>query len=259
MEKEVAATSNSESVKRQVPTLFFHGFGGTVRSMDYLIDQSQMDGYATRTLTVTINRQGQVIKTDGIWEKSAKNPEIQVLFVDNHESDYHHTARWIDNLLRMLHNKYGVTKFNAVAHSWGNNAVIYYLQHYSQKTNQPQIESLVNIAAPMQILNRDIYRRNDWRYSQQLKKDFQTYTAQGSTIRNLHIRELNIIGQLSPEDHFDEAVPVSSAESLKKIFKGPNQTYRVRLFTGKRAEHSALTRRNPRVLHVMERFLWGQP
>jgi len=248
-------TPVSASAGREVPTLFFHGFGGTAHSMDYLIDQSQVDGYATRTLTVVVTPQGKV-KNYGNWPKKAKNPEVQVIFLNNHESDYHHTAVWIDSILQMLHRQYGVTKFNAVAHSWGNNAVMYYLENYSQKVGQPQIKSLVNIAAPMQVLSRDIYRRNDWRYSKQLRRDFQSYTKPHSTIQNLHIRELNIIGQLSSDDHFDKAVPVSSAKSLQEVFKGPHQTYQSRLFTGPRAEHSALTRRNPRVLHDMEKFLW---
>jgi len=245
----------SASTNRQMPTLFFHGFGGTVHSMDYLINQSQRDGFATRTLTIVVTPKGKV-KTYGVWPQEAKNPEIQVLFENNHESDYHHTAMWIDSILKVLHKQYGVTRFNAVAHSWGNNAVMYYLENYSQKKNQPQIDSLVNIAAPMQVLNRDIYRRNDWRYSNQLNKDFNSYVEPNSTIRNLHIRELNIMGQLSPEDHFDKAVPVSSAKSLRRVFKGPHQSYESRIFTGPRAEHSALTRRNPKVLHDIEHFLW---
>jgi len=133
---------------------------------------------------------------------------------------------------------------------------MYYLENYSHRSNQPQISSLVNIAAPMQVLNRNIYRRNDWRYSQQLNRDFRTYTAPRSQIRKLHLRELNIFGQLTPEDHFDKAVPVSSDKSLKQVFHGPHQTYESRLFTGPRAEHSALTRRNPQVLHDIEHFLW---
>lgn len=249
------ALASTTTKERQVPTLFFHGFGGTVKSMDYLIDQSQADGYATRTITIFVSSKGK-IKTDGFWPKDAKNPEIQVLFGNNHESDYHQTAVWINSIVKFLHKKYGITKFNAVAHSWGNNALIYYLEKYSQTKNQPQIVSMVNIAAPMQVLNRDIYRRNDWRYSDQLNKDFKTYIDPDSVIRRLRIRELNIIGQMSSHDHFDKAVPVSSAKSLKKVFKGPKQTYQARLFTGPKAEHSALTRRNPKVLHDMEKFLW---
>jgi len=251
-------TLASTTAKRQLPTLFFHGFGGTAHSMDYLIDQSQQDGYATRTLTAVVSPKGKV-ELFGRWPRDAKNPEIQVIFRNNHESDYHHTAQWIDSILKKLHKKYGVTRFNAVAHSWGNNAIIYYLENYSQKRDQPQIDSLVNIAAPMQVLNHDIYRHNDWRYSNQLNRDFKSYTEPNSTIRNLHIRELNIMGQLNPEDHFDKAVPVSSAKSLRRVFKGPHQTYQARLFTGPRAEHSALTRRNPKVLHDIEKFLWNRP
>jgi len=258
VEETTLASTAMPSEKRQIPTLFFHGFGGTVHSMDYLIDQSQLDGYATRTLTAVVSPKGKV-KMSGRWSNDAKNPEIQVLFKDNHESDYHHTAQWIDAILKKLHQQYGVTRFNAVAHSWGNNAIIYYLENYSQKKNQPQIDSLVNIAAPMQVLNRDIYRRNDWRYSNQLNRDFKAYTKPHSTIRNLHIRELNIIGQLSRQDHFDKAVPVASARSLQHVFTGPHQTYQARLFTGPRAEHSALTRRNPKVLHDIEKFLWVRP
>ncbi|CAJ1195223.1 hypothetical protein CPR19092_LGOLGGFK_01738 [Companilactobacillus paralimentarius] len=255
LQQEVSAATNNQSQKRQIPTLFFHGFGGTVHSMDYLIDQSQADGFATRTLTIFVSPKGK-LSFDGRWPKSAKNPEIQILFGNNHESDYHQTAKWINSIVKMLHRKYGVTRFNAVAHSWGNNAVMYYLEKYSDNKDQPQIDSLVNIAAPMQVLNHNIYRRNDWRYSPQLTKDFRSYMAPDSVIHKLHIRELNIMGQLSMKDHFDKAVPVSSAKSLKKVFKGPHQTYEARLFTGHRAEHSALTRRNPRVLHDIESFLW---
>jgi len=258
VENQTLASATVSTEKRQMPTLFFHGFGGTVHSMDYLIDQSQLDGYATRTLTVVVSPKGKV-KIFGHWQRDAKNPEIQVLFKNNHESDYHHTAQWIDSILKTLHKQYGVTRFNAVAHSWGNNAIIYYLENYSQKKDQPQIDSLVNIAAPMQVLNHDIYRRNDWRYSNQLNRDFKSYIEPDSTIRNLHIRELNIMGQMNPEDHFDKAVPVSSAKSLQRVFKGPHQTYQSRLFTGPRAEHGALTRRNPKVLHDIEKFLWVRP
>lgn len=48
---------------REIPTLFFHGFGGTVRSMDYLIDQSQADGYATRTLTIFVSKKASSVLT----------------------------------------------------------------------------------------------------------------------------------------------------------------------------------------------------
>ena len=246
-----ASTDNG----RQIPTLFFHGFGGTVHSMDYLIDQSQADGYATRTLTIFVSKKGK-LSFDGVWPKNAKNPEIQVLFGNNHQSDYHKTAKWINTIILALHKKYKITKFNAVAHSWGNNAVMYYLFKYGNRKNQPQIDSLVNIAAPMQVLNRDIYRRNPWRYSDQLTRDFDKYIHPDSVMQKFHIRELNIMGQLSKSDHFDKAVPVSSARSLRKVFKGPHQTYQARIFTGHLAEHSALTRRNPRVLHDIEHFLW---
>lgn len=255
--QNVLAATTKQNENRQVPTLFFHGFGGTVHSMDYLIDQSQVDGYATRTLTIFVSAKGK-LNVDGFWTKEAKNPEIQILFGNNHESDYHQTAKWINSIVKMLQRRYNVTRFNAVAHSWGNNAVMYYLEKYSDNKNQPQIDSLVNIAAPMQVLNHDIYRRNNWRYSPQLTRDFKTYMAPGSVIRKLHIRELNIMGQLSVRDHFDKAVPVSSAKSLRRVFKGPHQTYEARLFTGPKAEHSALTRRNPRVLHDIEGFLWGR-
>jgi len=256
-ETTVNASTPVDNGKRQMPTLFFHGFGGTARSMDYLINQSQLDGYATRTLKVVVTPKEKV-EIYGHWARNVKNPEIQVIFMNNHESDYHNTAKWIDSILQKLHRRYGVTHFNAVAHSWGNNALIYYLEHYSQKNDQPQIKALVNIAAPMQVLSRSIYRQNKWRYSKQLNRDFESYTAPHSTIKNLHIREMNIIGQLTPEDHFDKAVPVSSARSLERVFDGRNQTYETKLFTGPKAEHSALTRRNPKVLQDMERFLWDR-
>lgn len=86
---------------REIPTLFFHGFGGTVRSMDYLIDQSQADGYATRTLTIFVSKKGK-LSFDGTWPKNAKNPEIQVLFGNNHQSDYHKTAKWINTVILIL-------------------------------------------------------------------------------------------------------------------------------------------------------------
>lgn len=61
---QAVAASTTQAPKRQIPTLFFHGFGGTVHSMDYLIDQAQRDGYATRTLTIVVNPKGKV-KTYG--------------------------------------------------------------------------------------------------------------------------------------------------------------------------------------------------
>ncbi|MFD1464750.1 alpha/beta hydrolase [Lapidilactobacillus mulanensis] len=260
----LADTEPKSTVHYRTPTIFVHGFGGGLGSLNYLIDESQHEGFATRTLTAYISPTGTIHYT-GAWHAQVRHPEIQVIFEDNKQPNYHIAANWLKILLTQLRQKYGIRHFNAVSHSWGNNAVIYYLAHYGANQNLPQIKKLVTIAPPMTPLepaarNRGIYTHNPGRYRvQRMDADLRDYERADSPLKQLNINELNIYGDLNHPDHTDGRVSVKAAQALRHVFTGATQQYHEVHLYGPDSQHNALTRRNVIVLNRLEQFLFTQP
>ena len=108
-----------------VPTLFIHGYGGTLNSTKDLVRAAEKAGAAKKMLTARVTKDGQV-KLSGHWDKNKYNPMVQVVFSDNRNADFHTDAKWIKHVIVALQQRYGIKSFNAVAHSMGNLGLLTY-------------------------------------------------------------------------------------------------------------------------------------
>ncbi|MCH3921620.1 alpha/beta hydrolase [Limosilactobacillus sp.] len=246
-----------QSHGRPVPTLFIHGFGGNARSSNMLIRRIAADGYGQRSIRATVSPNGKV-KYTGRWHQGDGQPLVQVIFANNHEGDYHVAAGWIGTIVNHLHQKYGVERFNAVAHSYGNNAIVYYLA--THRDGPARVNKLVDIAS---CVNTDRAQDREFRehqtggfatYVKEMRADQQWYEGRHSPFNGAHFSDLNIYGTYQGKPS-DGAVSHESAQGLRQDFAGITGTYQEREFRGPLAQHSALTRYNPAVAQAIAQFL----
>lgn len=243
------------------PTLFMHGFGGNAGSTNNLIDSAQADGYATRTLLVTVGADGK-LTWSGSWPKSAYHPEIQIVFEDNRNRNYQQDAQWLKKIIKQLQNRYGITKFNYVGHSMGNTDIMTYETTYGQRKQLPQLQKYVAIAPPM--LGNIVM--NPWSLNatnaangkpSRMSATFKELLANRQNLPVNQLQILSIYGNLDNGTNTDGTISVASAKSLRYLVRGKTKSFKEIEMTGDLAQHRALPRRNPEVVKDMEQFLWG--
>lgn len=130
------------------PTLFVPGWGGNAWTYNGMLRWFARQGYAAKRLTVRVDRQGR-LHVQGSWSSLADNPTIQVLFDRNFTPDYRQQIRWVTQILRMLRTRYGVTTYNAVAHSWGGSALVQSLVTTGADADLPRLHRLVLLGTPV--------------------------------------------------------------------------------------------------------------
>ncbi len=245
-----------------VPTLFIHGYGGTLNSTKDLVRAAEKAGAAKKMLTARVTKDGQV-KLSGHWDKNKYNPMVQVVFSDNRNADFHTDEKWIKHVIVALQQRYGIKSFNAVAHSMGNLGLLTYEMTYGQDKSLPQLRKQVNIAGHFDGilgLNKEV--------------DSNTLDAQGKPTKMVSYYEwllahrdnypdqqvavLNMYGDLHNGSHSDGRVTTTSAKSLRYLLGNRPKSYREKEIVGPNAQHSKLHENNQVVNREMINFLWGK-
>ncbi|EAC9071866.1 alpha/beta hydrolase [Listeria monocytogenes] len=262
--KEPAVTANKTTKKEQkpvseiaIPTLFVHGYSGTINSFGGMINRLAEDGDVTKSLVMNVAADGTV-SSDGNYDKFSHNPTIQVIFEDNKSSAANQT-QWIQNVMKELKNNYHIEKVYAVGHSMGGVSLTSYIEKVGSDKTYPVLEKLVLIGAPLNglvigddgVTAYDLTdsgpKKSSDRYSEFMKNKQKIPT-------NLHV--LNIAGDTLNGTKSDGSVSVVSALSGKFIFEGQAASYEEKTFTGKNAAHSKL-HENTDVDAEVADFLWG--
>ena len=238
---------------KHIATVFIHGFGGSARSTDNLIEHSQADGYATRGVRAIVGLDGSV-RLEGQITKSMDNPTVQIVLIRNHELYYQRSARSLQKVLRLVSKKYDIRQFYTVSHSWGNNALIYYQMFLAKQDPEFQIKKMMTIAAPIKYYPES---RHAWNpnYQRIIDDDYHRYQTWPGVSPMHNVRILNVMGDLN-NSGFDGRVPNYSSAGVKELFAKKAKSFQTLKVSGDNAEHSALTRRNPTVVRHMEQFLW---
>ncbi|MBC2101410.1 alpha/beta hydrolase [Listeria marthii] len=263
--KEPTITANKTTKKTvnpvseiAIPTLFVHGYSGTVNSFGGMIDRLADEGDVTKSLVMTVAADGTV-STDGNYDKFSNNPTIQVVFEDN-KSSMDNQAQWIQNVMKELKNNYHIEKVYAVGHSMGGVSLTSYIEKVGSDKAYPILEKLVLIGSPLNglVIGDDGVTAYDLtdkgpkqssdRYSEFMKNKQKIPT---------HLRVLNIAGDTLDGTKSDGSVSVASALSGKFIFEGQAESYQEKTFTGKNAAHSKL-HENTDVDAEVADFLWGK-
>lgn len=258
-----AATKQNHSKYNysQTPTIFLHGYGGGPSSANNIIAAAQKVGVAQKVLTAHVSRSGHVT-LGGKWQTGRVNPLVQVLFTNNRESNYNNDARWVKNVLTTLQKRYHITKFNVVAHSMGNLALMYYEVNYGKQRSLPQLQKQADLAGHFDgILGMDDKANRNHLLAngkpQHLNSSYRYMLKHRNNYPTKQVDVMNIYGNLGDGSNSDGSVSNVSAQSLKYLLGNKPKSYVEHMIKGSNAQHSKL-HDNDEVNRYIIQFLWGK-
>ena len=138
-------TQHSKYITSQTPTLFLHGYAGTLNSEKYMVNQAKKKGATKNVITAIVSNDGQV-QLKGKLKKNATNPVVQIALENNKQGDYDINAKWFKNVLMKLQSEYKIKKFNFVGHSMCNLSFANYMYLSGDDQSLQQLNKQVNIA-----------------------------------------------------------------------------------------------------------------
>ncbi|MBU5359763.1 alpha/beta fold hydrolase [Enterococcus raffinosus] len=240
--------------KSAVPTVFIHGYGGTINSFGGMIQRLSNERKTKKEMLITVQSDGS-LKVDGELSKKKDNPSIQVLFTANKDTEWNQTE-WIYTVLKYLKQQ-GVDQVNLVGHSMGGVSSLRYLTTYGQPNDTPTINKFISIGAPF----------NDFTESSESIDDVlkngpsvqaSRYTDYQNGVANVpsKLPILLVAGKLNKETVTDGTVPLNSALATFSLLKDHGNPIKYQIFTGPNAQHSQL-HENLNVDKTVADFLWN--
>jgi uncharacterized alpha/beta hydrolase family protein len=178
-------------------------------------------------------------------------------------------------IVKYLQQKYNITEFNAVGHSMGAYAWVYYGMHWGANPQLPQVNKMALLAGPYNgILNKG--HRNqptsgklaklwtDQSHQNQLQEDgrpkiihdeYQALLKYKNDFPT-NTRVLNIYGNLKDGSQSDGLVTIQSVKSLRYLVSNNAKSYQEFVVNGNTGQHSRLHTDNPTVSHELNNYLW---
>ncbi|MDT2639280.1 alpha/beta fold hydrolase [Enterococcus dongliensis] len=251
------ATKVSEDVNHSaVPTVFIHGYGGTINSFGGMIQRLTDEGKTKRELVITVQADGS-LQVEGQLSKQKNNSSIQVLFAANKDNEWNQTE-WIYAVLKYLKQQ-GIEQINLVGHSMGGVSSLRYLTTYGQPGDAPAINKFIAIGAPF---NDFTDTANEQSIEELLQNgpasQASRYLDYSNGIENIpnKLPILLLAGKLSEETTSDGTVSLSSALAPYSLLKNQGNPIEYQIFTGTDAQHSQL-HENLKVDQAVADFLWN--
>ena len=240
--------------KSAVPTVFIHGYGGTINSFGGMIQRLSSERKTTKEMLITVQSDGS-LKVDGDLSKKKDNPSIQVLFTANKDTEWNQTE-WIYTVLKYLKQQ-GVEQVNLVGHSMGGVSSLRYLTTYGQPNDASTINKFISIGAPFNDFTEssesiDDVLRNGPSVKAGRYIDYQNGIA--NVPNKLPI--LLLAGKINQEAVTDGTVPLNSALGTFSLLKDHGNPIKYQIFTGPNAQHSQL-HENLNVDKTVVDFLWN--
>lgn len=247
-------SNGASDVKHEgTPTVFVHGYRGTLNSLEGMMERFQSDyEWGEKTLICTSDK--RVAECKALTEEKGKNPLIQVYFEDN-DSNFEKTSIELGNILKLLKEKYGYDKINIVAHSMGGLVSVNYIQETRQEKEFPKVEKLVTMGTPFKGIKREVFEKRYNEKKHDLIADSQAIQELYSEKDNFdpNTQVYSIAGKISKKEDGDGLVSVQSATSLKNVVASDH--YREQIIVSEKATHNGL-HENKEVDEEVGRFLW---
>lgn len=254
--KHVESRNAYLSPEAQIPTLFVHGYKGTVRSFQNMLYRfEQHYHWGSKKMVITVDRLGNA-HIYGALHPNSKHPLIQVVF-ENNRASIEETAYWLKNVMKRLKKDYSIEDVYIVAHSMGGLVSTKYIEDTNGHAEYPTVSKIVILGSPFQGIDRESYFRAN---TGKALKDLKAGSAALQQLYN-HRRQfslktivLNIVGDNPNYHHSDGVVPVQSALGVRNIVPGEN--YNEIIVNDEQVTHSGLHESREIDKYIGE-FLWG--
>lgn len=254
--QSVETSSISEtSDKSIIPTLFIHGYSGTINSFGGMIQRFENQQFAQKEMVITV-QPDNLLQVDGKLSNKKTNPMIQVLFTDNKNNEWNQTE-WIYAVLKYL-KIHGVEQVNIVGHSMGGVSAFRFLTTYGDISDCPKIRKLVAIGSPFNdFIDTSNLQSEEDLFQKGPSQESTRYVDYKNGIVNVppSVSILLLAGKLDTKTTDDGTVPTTSALSIYSLLQENGNSIRKEIFTGPNAQHSQL-HENTAVDHRIMQFLW---
>ena len=242
--KGVTKSAGDATKSTITPTLFFHGYGSSYKAEQQMTHYLVEKGDSNTIIRANVSKNGTV-KLSGVIDKKAKNPLVEVNYENNRNTNYHQDGQWLKNVLVALQKQYEIKEFNAVGHSMGNMAIVFYLLDHSTNNKLPKLAKQVNIAGHFNgILGRDDKVNqmvlDSQGKPQKMNATYQELLKLRTSYPKNQVSVLNIFGDKNDGSHSDGSVSNASSQSLRYLISARTKSYKELKITGKDAQHSQL-------------------
>lgn len=254
--QETTKKTQPTNVKSDVPTVFIHGYGGTINSFGGMIQRLTTEGKTKKEMLITVQPDG-TLQVDGKLSKKKDNPSIQVLFAANKDNEWNQTE-WIYGVLKYLKQQ-GVNQVNLVGHSMGGVSSLRYLTTYGQPNDASTIKKFISIGAPFNDFTDTANQQSVNELLQNGPSQLASrYVDYQNGIENVpsELPILLLAGKLNEQATSDGTVPLNSALATYSLLKAHGNPIEYQIFTGVNAQHSQL-HENHQVDQVVAKFLWN--
>lgn len=254
--KHVDSNDSFASIEPQIPTIFVHGYKGTMRSFQHMLHRFEYDyRWGTKSMVIRVDRMG-IVHISGTIPQNLKNPFIQIVFEENRTS-IEETANSLKKAMRLLKENYSVDELYIVAHSMGGLVSTKYIEDTNNLKDYPIVRKMVVIGSPFQGIEQESYHKlNTGKAIIDLKPDSHALLEilNNRDQFSKKTKVLNIAG-INPEyKDSDGVVSIQSALSARNIV--PLENYHEIIVKDKLATHSGL-HEHPKVDKYIGEFLWG--
>ncbi|MGV0168036.1 alpha/beta hydrolase [Furfurilactobacillus sp. WILCCON 0119] len=237
------------------PTIFMPGWATSANSFNRMIGYMQDHHTAGKVMRINVDVFGH-IHVRGHLRPDDVNPLIQVTFSRNLANTYQPQVKWLNKILLLLKQKYGVTQYNAVGHSWGGSALVSQLIRYGNDPRLPRLNKMVLLGTPV---DEGVDRAKDIRESGEPKRPTHIYRHLLADRQNLTANRtatiFNVYGSTNGEAT-DNAVPIVQAQSLRYLVRGIVPNYHEILLNN--ANHHQL-HTTVRSFKLVTQLLFGDP
>ncbi|MEC5424626.1 alpha/beta fold hydrolase [Virgibacillus sp. C22-A2] len=137
------------------PTVFVHGYKGTLKSFGNMLDRFETKyNWGTKALIYYVTSDGEVNEYN--FNKGRDKPAfIQVLFEDN-RAGFSNSAEWLATALKKMKKDYSIDSVDLVGHSMGGIVSLKYAKQYQQE-EYPSVNKIVAIGSPFDGIYKDEY------------------------------------------------------------------------------------------------------
>lgn len=219
-----AAKVNANVHQTHIPTIFMPGWGTSANSFNQMIGYMQEQHTAGKVMRINVDWLGH-IHVYGRLKATDVNPLIQVTFSRNLANTYQPQVKWLNQILILLKQRYGVTQYNAVGHSWGGSALVSQLIRYGNDTRLPRLNRMVLLGTPVdEGANhaKDLFSNGKPKRPTRIYRQLMVDAPHLLANRNAQID--NVYGSTDGEDT-DNAVPIVQAQSLRYLTAGRISNY----------------------------------
>lgn len=141
-QQRLTPLTTTSVTETNTPTIFIGGDYARAFSTNGFVHRFSETHLMTKALVVHVGKQGQI--TTRQYAPLRHNPTIQIIYADNHNAKLQ--AQQLAPVMRVLKQRYHVTKYNVVGHSSGGNIIFDYLTKSSQN-GQPRIAKFVTLGS----------------------------------------------------------------------------------------------------------------